>query len=79
MTETELFDDVKKVIETDVRPFIEADGGRIKLKEIKDGIVYVQLGGACSGCPAVAMTLRGSVERIIKMKFHDVKSVRMAN
>jgi len=77
MIETELFDAVKKVIETDVRPFIEADGGKIKLKDIKDGIVYVQLSGACAGCPAAGITLRGSVERIIKMKFQEVKNVRM--
>ena len=78
MSETELFDEVKKLIETDVRPFIEADGGRIKLKEIKENIVYVQLSGACAGCPGASMTLRGAVERILKMKLPDIKSVKMA-
>ena len=79
MTETEFFEEVKKVIESDVRPYIESDGGRIKLKEIIDGTVYVQLSGACSGCPGASMTLRGAVEKIIKLKIRDVKNVKMAN
>jgi Fe-S cluster biogenesis protein NfuA len=73
-----LFDEVKNVIEHDIRPFIEADGGKINLKSVVDGVVYIQLSGACSGCPGAAMTLRGGVERILKMKIHDVKAVKLA-
>lgn len=74
----ELFEEVKRVIERDIRPFIEADGGKISLKGIINGVVYIQLSGACSGCPGAAMTLRGGVERILKMKIQDVKGVKLA-
>ncbi|MGB9851597.1 MAG: NifU family protein [Candidatus Kapaibacteriota bacterium] len=73
----EFFDEVKKVIEKDIKPFIEADGGRIVLKRAENGIVYVSLSGACAGCPGSAMTLRGGVERILKMKIKEVKAVKL--
>ncbi|MGB9770456.1 MAG: NifU family protein [Candidatus Kapaibacteriota bacterium] len=73
----EFFDEVKKVIEEDIKPFIEADGGRIVLKRAENGIVYVSLSGACAGCPGSAMTLRGGVERILKMKIKEVKAVKL--
>lgn len=71
------FEEVKQVIENDIRPFIEADGGKIILKRAKEGIVYVSLSGACSGCPGAAMTLRGGVERILKMKVKEVRTVKL--
>ncbi|MCX7909882.1 MAG: NifU family protein [Ignavibacteria bacterium] len=77
MDNKEFFDEVKKVIDRDIRPFIEADGGRIILKKAVDGIVYVSLSGACAGCPGAVMTLRGGVERILKMKVKEVKSVKL--
>ena len=64
-----LFDQVNDIIEVDIRPFIEADGGRIVLKSVEpDGTVIVELAGACAGCPGAAMTLKGGVERILKSK-----------
>ncbi len=74
----ELFEEVKRVIEHDIRPFSEADGGKIHLKSVVDGIVYIQLSGACSGCPGAAMTLRGGVERVLKTKIHNIKAVKLA-
>lgn len=76
--ENELFDKVKNIIENDIRPYIEADGGRINLKSVENGIVYVTLSGACAGCPGAAMTLKGGVERILKAKIDDVKGVKLA-
>lgn len=75
--EKKFYDEVKKVIEKDIKPFIEADGGRIVLKKAENGIVYVALSGACAGCPGAAMTLRGGVERILKMKIREVKAVKL--
>lgn len=75
---TELESQVKEIIEKDIRPFIEADGGRIELKEVKNGVVFVHLAGACAGCPGAAMTLKGGVERILQMKLKDIKSVELA-
>ena len=73
-----VFDKVHSVIERDIRPFIEADGGRINLVGVDDGNVLVQLAGACAGCPGATMTLRMGVERILKMKIPEVKSVELA-
>lgn len=71
------YEEVKRVIDKDIRPFIEADGGRIVLKKTENGIVYVSLSGACSGCPGAVMTLRGGVERILKMKVKNVRTVKL--
>ncbi len=74
-----LFDQVNDIIEADIRPFIEADGGRIVLKSVEaDGTVLVELAGACAGCPGAAMTLKGGVERILKSKISEVKEVKLA-
>ena len=75
---TELFDKVRNVIERDIRPYIESDGGSIHLRSIKNGIVYVQLAGACAGCPGAAMTLKGGVERVLRAKIPEVQSVELA-
>ena len=79
MSENEtLYQSVLNVIDKEIKPYIEADGGNIKLKSVDDGVVYVQLSGACAGCPGAVMTLKGGVERILKMKVRDVKEVRLA-
>lgn len=78
MSQEELFQQVNEVINNDIRPYIESDGGKINLKSVEDGIVYVQLAGACAGCPGAAMTLKGGVERVLKTKLSEVKEVRLA-
>ena len=76
---TTLFDNVNAVIENDIRPYIEADGGKIILNNIEeDGTVFVQLAGACAGCPGAVMTLKGGVERVLKSKIPEVKEVKLA-
>jgi Fe-S cluster biogenesis protein NfuA len=79
MDKTLLYERVKGIIDKEIRPFIESDGGKIVLKEVlEDGTVYVQLAGACAGCPGATMTLKGGVERILKMKIDGVKEVKLA-
>ncbi len=74
-----LYQRVFSIIEKDIKPYIEADGGFIELQEVlEDGTVYVKLAGACAGCPGAAMTLKGGVERILKMKVEGVKEVKLA-
>ena len=71
-----LFESINSIINNEIRPFIEADGGRIELKEVKeDGSVFVELAGACSHCPSATITLKSGVERILKSKLPEVKSV----
>lgn len=74
---SELYKNVEKVINEDIRPFIEADGGRIVLKDVKDDIVFVQLAGACAGCPGATMTLKGGVENILKQRIGEVREVQL--
>lgn len=70
---------IQEIIDKDIKPYIEADGGFIELDSMdNDGNVFVKLGGACAGCPGAAMTLKGGVERILKMKIPQVKEVKLA-
>ena len=62
-----------KILEQKVRPAVARDGGDIKFREFKDGIVKVQLQGSCSGCPSSTMTLKQGVQNILK---HYIKEVR---
>ena len=68
-TDKELQPAVEDVIEK-VRPSIKLDGGDIELIAIKDGVVYVQLQGACIGCGSAGTTIKFGVERQIKTLIH---------
>ncbi|MBN1245527.1 NifU family protein [Candidatus Bathyarchaeota archaeon] len=59
----------------EIKPQIQADGGDIDLVAIENGTVKVRLRGACVGCPMSALTLKQGVERIIKQKVPEIKSV----
>ncbi len=59
-----------------IRPSLQADGGDIELVEVTDdGIVKVQLQGACKGCPMSQITLSQGVERVLKDRVEGVVSV----
>ena len=65
-----------EVLEQYIRPAVENDGGQITFKELKDGIVTVQLRGSCSGCPSSTMTLKAGIEALLKRLLpNDVKEV----
>jgi len=66
---------VETIIEKHIRPMLKADGGDIKLLEVKDDIVKVQLTGACGSCPMSQLTLRQGVERTLKEYIPEIKSV----
>ncbi len=74
-----LAEKVAEAIERDIRPYIEMDGGKIRLVDIRDNIVYVELAGACGTCPSSTMTLRGGVERILKRQFPEIEGVELAS
>jgi len=60
-----------------IRPFLQRDGGDIKLIDVTDdGIVKVQLTGACQGCPMSQMTLKQGVERALMKEVPGVKEVQ---
>ena len=64
-----------KILETKIRPAVARDGGDIKFKEFKDGIVKVELQGACSGCPSAALTLKQGVQNLLCHYIPEVKEV----
>ncbi len=65
-----------EILEQYIRPAVETDGGLITFKELKDGIVTVQMRGSCSGCPSSTMTLKAGIEALLKRLLpDDVKEV----
>ena len=77
--QNENFDEIEKqivqLLEDKIRPAIARDGGDIKFKEFKDGIVKVQLQGSCSGCPSSTMTLKQGVQNLLCHYLPEVKRV----
>ena len=66
---------IVKILDTKVRPAVARDGGDIKFKEFKNGIVKVELQGSCSGCPSSIMTLKQGVQNLLCHYIPDVKEV----
>jgi Fe-S cluster biogenesis protein NfuA len=66
------------IFDNEVRPYVEMDGGRIEFVRYEEGIVYVRLSGACVGCPSSPVTLKGGVERTIRMHIPEVRGVELA-
>ena len=64
-----------KILETKIRPAVARDGGDIKFKEFKNGVVKVELQGACSGCPSAALTLKQGVQNLLCHYIPEVKQV----
>ena len=66
---------IVQILEEKIRPAVAKDGGDIKFKEFKDGIVKVQLQGSCSGCPSSTMTLKQGVQNLLCHYIPEVKEV----
>ena len=66
---------IVKILNEKIRPAVAKDGGDIKFKEFKDGIVKVQLQGSCSGCPSSTMTLKQGVQNLLCHYLPEVKKV----
>jgi Fe-S cluster biogenesis protein NfuA len=67
---------IKDLIETRVRPAVAGDGGDITFKGYKEGIVFLQMKGACSGCPSSTATLQHGIQNLLKHFVPDVVEVR---
>jgi Fe-S cluster biogenesis protein NfuA len=64
-----------KILDEKIRPAVAKDGGDIKFKSFKDGVVHVELQGSCSGCPSSLMTLKQGVQNLLCHYIEEVKSV----
>ena len=75
LNRSEIEQNIIKILDQKIRPAVAKDGGDIKFKEFKDGIVRVQLQGSCSGCPSSTMTLKQGVQNLLKHYIKEVKEV----
>ena len=67
---------IKELIETRVRPAVANDGGDITFRGFKEGVVYLDMKGACSGCPSSTATLRHGIQNLLRHYLPDVVEVR---
>jgi Fe-S cluster biogenesis protein NfuA len=67
---------IKELIETRVRPAVENDGGDITFRGFRDGVVYLDMKGACAGCPSSTATLRHGIQNLLRHYVPDVVEVR---
>jgi len=74
----EIVDQIKELIETRVRPAVANDGGDIVYRGFQRGIVYLQMQGACAGCPSSSATLKNGIEQLLKHYVPEVTEVRAA-
>jgi Fe-S cluster biogenesis protein NfuA len=74
--DTETVATIKELIETRVRPAVANDGGDITFRGFKDGVVYLNMKGACAGCPSSTATLRHGIQNLLRHFIPDVTEVR---
>jgi Fe-S cluster biogenesis protein NfuA len=73
---TDIENKIVEILEQYIRPAVEQDGGSIVFKSFNEGVVTVQMKGACSGCPSSTMTLKSGIEALLKRLLpDDVKEV----
>ena len=73
--DAETVEAIKELIETRVRPAVAGDGGDITFKGYRDGVVYLKMKGACSGCPSSTATLRHGIENLLRHFLPEVEAV----
>jgi len=69
---------IKELLETRIRPAVANDGGDITFKGFRDGVVFLTMKGACSGCPSSTATLRHGIQNLLKHFLPEVQEVRAA-
>jgi len=73
--DAELVEVIRELLETRVRPAVAMDGGDVTLKGFKDGMVYLHMQGACSGCPSSIATLKNGIENLLRHFVPGVQGV----
>jgi Fe-S cluster biogenesis protein NfuA len=69
---------IKELLETRIRPAVANDGGDIAYRGFREGVVYLSMQGACSGCPSSTATLKQGIEGLLKHYVPEVSEVRAA-
>ncbi|MFN3424261.1 MAG: NifU family protein [Novosphingobium meiothermophilum] len=76
--DADIIEQIKDLIETRVRPAVANDGGDIIYRGFREGVVYLRMQGACSGCPSSTATLKNGIESLLKHYVPEVSEVRAA-
>jgi Fe-S cluster biogenesis protein NfuA len=76
--DADIIDQIKDLIETRIRPAVANDGGDVAYRGFREGVVFLQMQGACSGCPSSSATLKNGIESLIKYYVPEVTEVRAA-
>jgi Fe-S cluster biogenesis protein NfuA len=76
--DAEIIASIHELLETRVRPAVAGDGGDIAYRGFSEGVVYLTLQGACSGCPSSTATLKHGIESLLKHYVPEVEEVRAA-
>lgn len=74
--DSDIVKQIKELLDTRVRPAVAMDGGDIVYDNFENGIVYLHMQGACSGCPSSTATLKMGIENMLKHYIPEVKEVR---
>ncbi|MDC1296547.1 NifU family protein [Alphaproteobacteria bacterium] len=74
--DSDIVKQIKELLDTRVRPAVAMDGGDIVYQNFEDGVVYLHMQGACSGCPSSTATLKMGIENMLKHYVPEVKEVR---
>ena len=74
--DSDIVKQIKELLDTRVRPAVAMDGGDIIYDDFADGVVYLKMQGACSGCPSSTATLKMGIENMLKHYIPEVQEVR---
>lgn len=74
--DSQIIKEIKDLINSRVRPAVAADGGDITFEKFEDGIVYLRMQGACSGCPSSTATLKSGIENMLRYYIPEVQEVQ---
>ncbi len=75
----EIVNQVKTILDERIKPAVAQDGGDINFVKFEDGIVFLELRGACSGCPSSTITLKSGIENMLKYYIPEIASVEAVN
>ena len=74
--DSEIVKQIKELLDTHIRPAVARDGGDVLFDSYEDGIVYLHMKGACSGCPSSTMTLKSGVQNLLQHYIPEVIDVQ---
>lgn len=72
----EIVKQIKELLDTRIRPAVAADGGDIRFHAFEGGVVFLEMRGACAGCPSSTMTLKSGIENLLRHFVPEVNEVR---